>query len=128
LLHLTEKLQSHEKIGKESPFCNKAEESHTKYTNMTNETIEELLRMEHNQIVISAEDFKAIVKFCVEKNEAEEDKQRYLSRQEASEFLHCDLATLWKMEQKGTLIPTRLGRRVYYKKADLVQCLERGRR
>lgn len=87
-----------------------------------------ILEGNENVVVISGEDFIEILEMFYRKKQREEDKTVFLSRIETAEFLHCDLATLWKMEQKGTLIPTRLGRRVYYRKSDVVECLERGRK
>lgn len=95
---------------------------------MTQVVIETLLKNEGTNVVISSQDFKEILEMFYEKKQAEDDETKYLTRQEASVFLNCDLATLWKMEQKQTLIPTRLGRRVYYRKSDVVRCLENGRR
>ena len=96
---------------------------------MTENLYKEILRGEEStKIVITAKDFKTILDLYHEKQQAEENESKYLTAQESAEFLRCDRATLWKREKAGMLLPTRLGRRVYYKKSDLAQCLERGRR
>ena len=101
--------------GKQSHIYYYAEESQQHKMIMTKEVIETLLKNEGTNVVISSQDFKEILEMFYQKKQDEDDETKYLTRQEASVFLNCDLATLWKMEQKQTLIPTRLGRRVYYK-------------
>ena len=91
--------------------------------------MEELLKgEERTNVVISSKDFKEILDMFYAKKQEEEDETKYLTRQETADYLCCDPATLWKLEQKQKLLPTRLGRRVYYRKSDVVRCLEQGRR
>lgn len=87
-----------------------------------------ILEGEEKVVVISREDFIEILEMYYRKKQREEDATVFLTRNETAEFLHCDSATLWKMEQKGTLMPLRLGRRVYYRKSDVVECIERGKK
>lgn len=96
---------------------------------MTNEIMSALLKAEERtNVVISSQDFKEILAMYYQKKQEEEDETKYLTRQETADYLCCDPATLWKLEQKQKLLPTRLGRRVYYRKSDVVRCLESGRR
>jgi len=47
----------------------------------------------------------------------------YLTRQEVSEMLKCDLSTIHNWTKKGKLIPYGIGNRVYYKRSDIESAL-----
>lgn len=85
-----------------------------------------LSREEKTNITMTSADFLLLVEMFVEKKKQDEDEERYLTRDEASKFFSCDLSTLWRMEKKGVLVAHRLGKKPYYKKADLVRLMEKG--
>ena len=43
----------------------------------------------------------------------------YLTRNEVSELLKCDLSTLWLWTKKGKLTSYGIGNRTYYKRAEI---------
>lgn len=85
-----------------------------------------LSRDEKINVTMTSADFLLLVEMFVEKKKQAEDEERYLTRDEASKFLSCDLSTLWRLEKKGALPVHRFGKRPYYKKADLVRLMEKG--
>lgn len=87
-----------------------------------------LAKDERTNVTMTSADFLLLVEMYVEKKKQEEDEERYLTRDEASKFFSCDLSTLWRLEKKGVLPVHRLGKRPYYKKADLVRLMEGGAR
>jgi excisionase family DNA binding protein len=94
---------------------------------MERETLKRILsKDEKTNVTLTSADFLLLVEMYVEKKKQEEDEERYLTRDEASKFLSCDLSTLWRMEKKGVLVAHRLGKKPYYKKADLVRLMEKG--
>lgn len=61
-----------------------------------------------------------------EERKAEEDNNTLLSADEACKFLHVTRPTLWKYEVQNYLKPTkRVGKRVFYKKSELVDFLNK---
>ena len=55
-----------------------------------------------------------------------EDEIRLLSRRQAQEFLPFSDPTYWRMEQRGQLKAIRMGRSVFYRKADILEIVENG--
>lgn len=47
----------------------------------------------------------------------------WLTRNEVSELLKCDLSTLHNWTKKGKLIPFSLGNRIYFKRSDIESAL-----
>ena len=47
----------------------------------------------------------------------------YLTRNEVSEMLKCDLSTLWLWTKKGKLTSYGIGNRTYYKRAEVESAL-----
>ena len=50
-------------------------------------------------------------------------KEELLTREEASELLKIDLSTLWRWTNKGQVIAYGIGKRVFYKKEELLNSL-----
>lgn len=50
-------------------------------------------------------------------------KEELLTREEASELLKIDLSTLWRWTNKGQVIAYGIGKRVFYKKDELLNSL-----
>lgn len=46
-------------------------------------------------------------------------KDKHLTRKEAAKQLDVHVSTLWHWKNKGFLLPCHIGRRVYYKQADI---------
>ena len=56
----------------------------------------------------------------VEKKLQEASKpETYLTRQEAANVLSASLTTLWHWDNKGILIPLRIGSKVRYRRSDI---------
>lgn len=51
------------------------------------------------------------------------EEDELLTRNETCEFLKIDSSTLWAWTKKGKVISYGIGNRVYYKKAELLECL-----
>lgn len=54
---------------------------------------------------------------------APSEKEELLTREEASELLKIDLSTLWRWTNKGQVIAYGIGKRVFYKKEELLNSL-----
>ena len=52
-----------------------------------------------------------------------QEKEELLTREEASNLLKIDLSTLWRWTNKGQVISYGIGKRVFYKKAELLNSL-----
>ena len=50
-------------------------------------------------------------------------KEELLTREEASELLKIDLSTLWRWTNRGQVIAYGIGKRVFYKKEELLNSL-----
>jgi excisionase family DNA binding protein len=48
----------------------------------------------------------------------------YLTRQEACQFIRCSLATLYNYQKSGKLSYLKIGRKVLFKKSDLLAAME----
>jgi excisionase family DNA binding protein len=53
------------------------------------------------------------------------DSDVYLTRAEAAQFLRIGVVTLRNLERRGEITPDRIGRRVLYRKSDLVAAVGR---
>ena len=49
---------------------------------------------------------------------------KYLKRSETAKLLHVTLVTLNNWEKKNILVPSRIGRRVLYKEAEVLERLD----
>ena len=47
----------------------------------------------------------------------------YLTREEVSQFLKCDISTVSNWTKKGKLLPYGIGNRVYYKRTEVENAL-----
>jgi excisionase family DNA binding protein len=48
----------------------------------------------------------------------------YLTRQEACKFIRCSLATLYNYQKAGRLPCLKIGRKVLFKKSDLISAMQ----
>ena len=53
-------------------------------------------------------------------------RSRLLAVKEACAYLKCSRATLHRLEETGTLLPKRFGRKVVYERADLDVYIQNG--
>lgn len=51
---------------------------------------------------------------ALQAEKAAEKPQRTYTREQVAEMLHISLPTLWSMQKKGDITPTRVGRRVLF--------------
>ena len=84
--------------------------------------------MTGNFIMISEEDLeKAFTKMLenylsthkLEEKSSTEEEDKYLSSDQACEYLHVTLSTLWRMRQRGEVVVHKVGGRCLYSKNDL---------
>ena len=61
------------------------------------------------------------------KEYATKNDDTLLTRQETVDFLKVDQSTLWNWTKKGYLISYRIGSRVYYKKIEIINYLNKYR-
>jgi excisionase family DNA binding protein len=59
----------------------------------------------------------------VSENESS-DENEYLNRQEACKFIRCSLATLFNYQKAGRLPFFKIGRKVLFKKSDLIAAMK----
>ena len=52
-----------------------------------------------------------------------ENNIELLSREEAAEFLKVDLSTLWRWTKNGYLNQYAIGRKIFYKKSEVIDSL-----
>jgi excisionase family DNA binding protein len=58
-------------------------------------------------------------------NQKESSKvEEYLNRQDTCSFLHCSLATLYNYQKSGRLPSLKIGRKVLFKKSDIIAALQ----
>jgi len=90
--------------------------------------------MSGNFIMMSEEDLeKAFTKMLenylsthklVEKSSTEEDK--YLTTDQACDYLHVTTSTLWRMRDRGELVSYKFGGRCLFCKSDLDALVKKG--
>ena len=56
--------------------------------------------------------------------ENQKEPEQYLSRKQTSQRLETDLSSLWRWQQKGYLVPVRVGGKVRYKLSDINKILK----
>jgi len=59
-----------------------------------------------------------------EKPLTEEDK--YLSSDQACDYIHVTTSTLWRMRQRGEIVAHKVGGRCLYSKSDLEALIKKG--
>ena len=94
------------------------------------QTVEEQLKTTQlTQYILNKEDLETIlrtlVRETIEQYEAEKTEPK-LTIKQVSKRLGVDPSTLWRWERDGYLTPTRIGRKVFYKQAD-IETIEEGR-
>lgn len=92
-------------------------------------TINELLKTGSNvQLVINALDLReAFLQWNEELKQAkpaETKEESYLSAQETADKLGVDVSTLWRWDRSGYLKKVRVGRKVYYRRGDVIKLME----
>lgn len=88
--------------------------------------IHELCGERNINVTISLADLKAFLADIAETNRAkelaEEEKEHeveMVSRDEATDYLGVTYCTLWRWEKSKYLVPTRIGKAVYYRRDEL---------
>lgn len=57
----------------------------------------------------------------------EAQKQEFINRAELCKLLGVSTVTLWRMEHEGRIIPTKVGRKNMYNKAEVVALIQAGK-
>lgn len=76
-------------------------------------------------IFMIKEAFKEELKEILKQQEKPDDYDVLLSRKEVAKLLQVSLITVSKYQKRGILPFNRLGRKVYFKKGDILKALER---
>lgn len=79
------------------------------------------------QYVISATDLKQFTEDMISsviERTREKDAETYLSRKVVSEMLDVTLATLWRWAKEKYLVPVHTGKKVRYRKSDVMRILK----
>lgn len=78
------------------------------------------------QYVISAQDLKQaaeeLISSVIERTK-DRDSETYLSRKAVSEMLDVTMATLWRWAKEKYLVPVHTGKKVRYRKSDVLRIL-----
>ena len=90
-------------------------------------TIQEILRTKENVLlVVSIGDLKELFNSLLDEREAERksvsDNQRgkeLITAEETAELLGVKKNTLWRWARDGYLVPIKIGRKSFYKQADI---------
>ena len=81
------------------------------------------------QYVINEDNLTELVKKILNQMKAEtsepKTEDRILTRKEAAKMLSVDISTLWRWEKEGHLLPSRIGKRIYYKYSEIQRITER---
>ena len=51
-------------------------------------------------------------------------EEKLVTRDEVLRVLKISAPTLWRMEQRGDLVPVRIGRKVMYKESEITQIIQ----
>ena len=79
------------------------------------------------QLVINACDLKEAFMQWAEENansQANSREEVYLSANETAEKLGVDLSTLWRWDKSGYLKKIKLGKKIIYRKCDVIKLME----
>jgi excisionase family DNA binding protein len=75
-----------------------------------------------NEIKEALKEELKVSKLVSEKEDVANDD--YLTRQEACKFIRCSLATLYNYQKAGRLPCLKIGRKVLFKKSDLISAMQ----
>ena len=79
--------------------------------------------------LITEEKMDELLKKAINQAKAEtsepKPEERLLTREEAAKMLSVDVSTLWRWEKEGHLLPSRIGKRIYYKYSEIQRITER---
>lgn len=86
--------------------------------------------IENKQIfLISYEDLRKVVFELVEQQLQEQNEEKeeetFLTTKEACALLHVDRSTLWRWQELGILIPSKVGARNLYNKSMITRILRK---
>ena len=86
-------------------------------------------------LTITLDDLRTFSNELIEKTKQElqadivaQKNEVYLTRLETCEFLQVDSATLWRWSKRGYLSPIEVGGKRLYRKSDLLNILNGGRK
>jgi predicted DNA-binding transcriptional regulator AlpA len=79
-----------------------------------------LIQLSYSQLTSLCKD---IVDQCLAQKEVPTDDSELVTRAQAAEQLGVNLATLWRWERDGYLVPQRYGRRCRYRQSDVNRVL-----
>lgn len=84
-------------------------------------------------ITISAEQLIEVVDYCIVQTKqqledaiASEKQESYLGAQQVCDMLGMNMTTLWRWENKGYLVPAKVGGKRRFKYSEVKNILERG--
>ena len=81
-------------------------------------------------LLVTKEDLRDVLLDIINSNNSKAEKEgkqedRILTRKEAAKMLSVDISTLWRWEREGHLLPSRIGKRIYYKYSEIQRITER---
>lgn len=81
-------------------------------------------------LLVTKEDLRDVLLDIINSNNSKAEKEgkqedRILTRKEAAKMLSVDISTLWRWEKEGHLLPSRIGKRIYYKYSEIQRITER---
>lgn len=81
-------------------------------------------------LLVTKEDLRDVLLDIINSNNSKSEKEgkqedRILTRKEAAKMLSVDISTLWRWEKEGHLLPSRIGKRIYYKYSEIQRITER---
>ena len=79
------------------------------------------------QLVVNACDLKEAFLHWAEENinsQTNSSEEVYLSANEVSKILKVDLSTLWRWDKSGYLKKINVGKRITYRRSDVIKLLE----
>jgi excisionase family DNA binding protein len=66
-----------------------------------------------------------LIEFGSKANNDQSHNEDYFNREEACKFLRCSLATLYNYQKAGRLPCLKIGRKVLFKKSELISALQK---
>lgn len=89
--------------------------------------LEELLKSNSNvQVVVNLVDLKEFALSLIDEAQAAkiEPEEEYLTADGTAELLGVNKTTLWRWRKEGLLIPFHVGRKIRYRKSDVINFME----
>lgn len=86
----------------------------------------------NNMVMFNLDDLKEAINQVLDErgnavSKAESQKDEFVTRKELCKLIGVSNVTLWRMEKEGRIIPTKIGKKSVYNKAEVVALIKDGK-